>query len=310
VSHNNRRRVSYLTVALLVVGLAVAVPASRLSPSVPTAASATQTRTPPPAELIPGGYVYSACSRPSGAFGEPGEFFVSAFIATSDRRVDVRTTYTAPAALPLPPLLAEQTAETEYSVRYWPNTAARLGDVDFLVGAQALNGNTVIEQWTFSRPSLDAAGKLVSGLRTGVVRHYDQYAVGRNLVQGMVVHRGVPSDAILVHFHDSKDLYSFDLASHQFSLVASPTPKPNALLVPELSSYVWETYSVSEHVSSGFVYLFRRRGEHFIEEGPFEEIVMLAIYDSDKNGTLDSAQALNTTSWQALGYGKSVNWLD
>jgi hypothetical protein len=260
--------------------------------------------------LIPGGYVYSAYSRPSGAFGEPGEFFVSAFIATSDRRVDVRTTYTAPAALPPPPLLAEQTAETEYSVRYWPNTAARFGDLDFLVGAKALNGNTVIEQWTFSRPSLDPAGKLVSGLRTGVVRHYDEYAVGRNLVQGMVVHRGVPSAAILVHFYDSKDLCSFDLTSHQFSLVASPTPKPSALLVPELSSYMWETYSVSEHVSAGFVYLFRRRGEHFDEEGPLEEIVMLAIYDSDKNGTLDSSQALNTTSWQALGYGKSTNWLD
>ncbi|MDP1859237.1 MAG: hypothetical protein Q8K82_11220 [Gemmatimonadaceae bacterium] len=268
-----------------------------------------QSRDEPPGEVWPKSDVDVARLTPAGTGGESGSSFgVRVFISTPTKQLGIRTTYTPPPSATTPYPTATLHAEQEFSIRsYWPTTATRLDDNRILIAGKSTAGLTVLEAWTFASPSLSDAGALVPGSRTEVIRHYAEYAPGRDLVQVMVATRGAATSTVLVLFHDSMDICSFDLQTHSWTLLASPQGGAGALQVPALAQYNWGSFECLEHVTQGYVYVLRPKHGDVLEDG---EVAGLLLFDADKNGTLDSAQTFTSTTWRAAGYGNSHSWVE
>ena len=174
----------------------------------------------------------------------------------------------------------------EYPTEYLPTTLLAPNRTSLLVAGKRDDGRTVIELWTF-----DASVVPPRPIRTIV---YDESRKGRDMVALLV---GVPgSDSTcLVQFWDSRDIYrlAFDRTPASLRLLASPTPRPGALTVPELTQWFDNVWS-GDYVSRGFMY-------HLGTDT--EGASSLILVDADRDGRLDRYETVDSEQWGPSGWG-------
>lgn len=188
-----------------------------------------------------------------------------------------------------------------FPVRYWPTAAVKLSDGSFCVaGKGSRNGNTIVELWQFDPPSASASPWKPTVIRS-VDEIYSELTTGRSIVTNMVPMWGGSSQALLMKFYDSKDVYSLTLAG-AYSLVASQTSHPNV----QVASLLSETDAAwaRELVGGGYVYCFLKGGIQDLQTPS-----MVLLIDSDKNGTIDSATTLSGAQFVAAGYDTPSAWI-
>lgn len=266
-----------------------------------------QSRTIPAEEIWPDPTVPVAHLRPGGP---ASAFMIRFYLSVKERNVQVRTTYTpAPtASVPHPTALAW--IESDYDLRYWPTAATRLDDSRIVLTGKSSAGLTIIETWTFEPPALSADGaQIVAPRRSSVVRHYEAYAPGRDTIQATALDLTGTASRVLVQFYDSRDLLSFDLASRTLTAVASPHVGSGVFHAPQLDDYQWSAFEAKTHVVQGNVYLFRPKRHVVVAAGPGQDVVAIALIDSNKDGIIDSATSMTTSEWQSAGYANPTNWV-
>lgn len=175
-----------------------------------------------------------------------------------------------------------------FAVDYWPTACEATADQHVIVAGKRSNGNTCIERWTLKKPLIrpDGGGGVFwsSQGRSEVVTLYDAAQAGKDIVRGVVRKRGA-ADRVLVHFHDSRDLYELDAsqAPATMKLLLSHSDEPTLL-------GDFDTYGGGDHSRHGYVYCFAsidRPGA----------VTALLLKDSDRNGTIEWHGAISGAQW-------------
>lgn len=189
----------------------------------------------------------------------------------------------------------------EFSVDYWPTACETTADQHLIVAGKRSNGNTCIERCTLKKPLIRPDGRggvfWSSQGRSEVVTVYDAAQVGEDIVRGMIRKRGA-ADRVLVHFHDSRDLYELDV-SH-----APATPKlilshsDEATLLGDFDHYVG-----ADHSRFGYVYCFGSIDHP-------DEVMALMLMDSDRDGAIESHGPITGAQWAEQGFEQRSNYIE
>lgn len=220
--------------------------------------------------------------------------------STKDKQVHLHYTHSTDPQASFPDVFQDRTIPT----RYWPTRVTGIDGNTLLVAGKKGTGETLIEIWRFRAPTVvtNSSGNpsILPGSLASVERVYNADQQGKDMVLGMMPLLGSGGTKALVQFYDSRDLYELDLVTHALVRVATPgTASGSVLQHPGLAQYSWRGFRAGEHDQDGYVYILRlgeRRGEDPDEKN------MAALYDSDKDGQLDSIIMIGTTDWETLGY--------
>jgi hypothetical protein len=171
----------------------------------------------------------------------------------------------------------------DFDVSFWPTAAARI-DVDGLhllvAGKRPSNSRTVIELWTLDLVSLPDENTDATVAKSTV---YDANQQGKRVVRFMDPMPGTAQHAIL-QFDDSRDLYSLDASTGVFQVIYTVQQVPKLGL--DSLSRLW----TAEHPTAGFVYGIE-------DDASVSDDGGVLLYDSDKDGDLDSWEDLEPADW-------------
>lgn len=185
--------------------------------------------------------------------------------------------------------------EQAFRVDYWPTAAASVEERLIVAGLRPTDGNTIIEAWTLAYPSPPTNATFEASI-TGSRVLYDANAAGLSEVRLMkrLERAGAPSEAVLIQFTDSEDLYSFDLQSSTLSQVFTSAQ------VPALSEPYWAYVWAGDHPTKGFVYVYQYALGGDVHDS-------LVLFDAGRDGDVDSWQVLDSAGWAAQ-LGSPATW--
>ena len=179
-----------------------------------------------------------------------------------------------------------------------------------LIAGKADNDDTVLELWSMVYPPLPApaydvsTGTLVEpGYQAQVGRKaivYQAAVVGRDIAMHLMPVGGRPDSAYLM-FHDSRDLYEFDVKLKTLTKVLTPVNDGSAGYAPELTKD-WNAVQFGLHQTHGYVYFLDSNSETAIEHS-------FAMLDTDVDGTLDTwYQFADVDQWDKQGFADVSNY--
>jgi len=186
---------------------------------------------------------------------------------------------------------AQQRREGSTQVEHlslWPTAVCSFGTDRVCVAGKDPRGQTVIQSWRFSTSevfepaSAQSTGELffpdtlIPVASTTTV--YEGDVPGHRLVRALFANHGAP-DKLFVQFHDSRDLYELDTATHALSLKVSSASDPRLARSFD-GSYTWN------HLQRGYLYCM---GMEVNENGAPESLIFV---DANRDGTLDLANTL------------------
>jgi len=177
-----------------------------------------------------------------------------------------------------------------FLLSYWP-TAAQAVEGDLVVaGVREVDGYTVIERWTLSYPPLPQTGGGYEVVVVGTESLYESADPNLGYVRMMsgLYRESGEMEEVLVLYGGGNVLHTLDAVSGFHGEIL------NSSQSPELASAVWDFITAADHASSGYVYLF-----NFDPDG--YGVDHLALFDADRNGTIDSWQVLDEADWESLG---------
>jgi len=187
---------------------------------------------------------------------------------------------------------------------YWPTDAIGLSDVEIAVGGKMSRGATVIETVEISTPTLVfdiATGDptLIPSAVGDRAYVYLESTIGRDMVVWL---RNMKYDTsnMLIHFHDSGDVYRLNLATEVLTLQASATPVTGVPYVPELAGTYDEVWG-GDNIALGYVYVLN-------EYGSPDSVVLI---DSNRDGDVDSHVVVaDSATWASMGLSDAGNYSD
>jgi len=254
--------------------------------------------------------LFTGPSRSSTLLRHPDERLLTwvSLGPTIDRMVTLRSVH-----LVEPGGKADMADEVEYDVRYFPTAIAKANNSEIYIAGQLESGTTIIDRWQVGRPEYSEQFIISTGetLRTltaapvpSRVRVYAAALPGRNGVLSMTFMPGTAQPSLLVYFHDSRDVCSFNLTEKTFTLVAtSGTGVQGVLSVPALD-LDWNNVLLREHISGGYYYIFDRSKEYVDDDETF-----VVLRDTDKDGVLNLAEEITVADWLSAELDKAGAWV-
>lgn len=197
---------------------------------------------------------------------------------------------------------SEMTTETQnFTTRYFPTYACGIGTDKLCVAGVDGLGKTVLELWAFDVSNVEADPP-TKATRTSVTTLINEVVAGRYCILQFVPSRADP-DVLLMRYHDSRDVYAFDTGTQVFTKVAGPGPtEPSGVIVvPELAG-VYASIGSRDHVTHGYAYIFR------LPHASPDSRKVVVLIDSDRDGDLDSGDALTATEWDSGGWADPANY--
>jgi hypothetical protein len=223
-----------------------------------------------------------------------GQFHTRAFMDVEEKSIRI-TSYRR-----ITPGHPDKTSQV-LKVRYWPTCIRRLSNGLLCVaGKGSRTASTIVEVWKFDPPRV-SEGVLKPAEVRSIDEIYNELAFGRDLVEDVLPFWGGPSQAMLVKFNDTKDVYKMTLAG-AYTLVASPTAQAGAIHAPLLAS-AYDSWA-RELLNGGYVYAFVKP----VVSSPQAPSVLF-LRDPDKDGDLDSSVELTGAQFTAQGYNLESNWV-
>ena len=179
-----------------------------------------------------------------------------------------------------------------------------------VAGKESRSQETRIERWTLAPPILGMeigpGGVITPGLHLQPVTEkiviYDEATVGRDMVAFILDLQGASTEA-LVHFGDSGDIYRLDWATAPYALTrlaTSTAPSSGEFGEPALAG-VFDTAMRGDHLTMGYVHWFAHHES-------FGANPIVAFFDGDRDGTIDSVSSWTTSDWSGGPFGLAANW--
>jgi hypothetical protein len=218
-----------------------------------------------------------------------------------DRRIELSTRYSSSA---LPDGIESDHSE---AVRYWPTCIGVIDNTTLCVaGKGPRTGNTILELWHFGQPVADLQAShpiVVPGKLESIDTIYDADVAGRRYAQRIEpILRGSGSPiSALVQYNDSHELYQVSLLDGSQVKIVSATAQAGMIqcpFVPDISFIESGNFK-----NSKYVYLLTAN------ETMTAPLRIMALYDNDKDGTIDSSAVLTLQDFMNLGYNDGANWI-
>ena len=201
-------------------------------------------------------------------------------------------------------------ASTSFAVRYWPLDCLPLGEGKYLVsGKGELNGETVLELWTITKPSIEVdevTNKRIirPGKRTSVREIRRWCEPGKDMLTRMVRKPGTETVIYGQFWSDQGALYEIDIAgpAEEDKLVAAPRKVGDVLYEPRFEWKFSDPCSY-DHPEQGYVTIFVHGYESdFIVPDPPGKLRVILLIDGDRDGTLDRSLALTFDEYDEQGW--------
>jgi hypothetical protein len=142
---------------------------------------------------------------------------------------------------------------------------------------------------------------------------YTADEAGRRYVAALAGLRvqGAETEAALVQFYDSQDVYVLDLNVHTLLLLASANAPGAIFSAPESLSVTDHTgITCADRTDVGFVYTFSRgKGDLTWLDQPYDTPI-LTLIDSDRDGDVDSFLQLSDEQFTQGGWDDLSNYTD
>lgn len=186
------------------------------------------------------------------------------------------------------------TAKQVEAVSYWPTAVVALSATELIVTGYDRRGITRIERWDVTLPSIviDVGGK--EHLRTVAVARSEVLLLletGKEAVCVLEINRGA-ARSVLMQFWDSRDVYSLDIDTTTLALQVSATQQSGVLSLPQLAdAYLFQVWT-GDHISHGYTYILMN------VEG---RKMPIALFDGDRDGTIDSALSVDAATSLSMG---------
>ena len=196
---------------------------------------------------------------------------------------------------PTPPSPNGRTSATEsYWIDFFPTGVAAGLDGTLYVGGTRKNGKTVIQQWKFEIPN-PLPNEATAFDRVSIRTVFNKNVAGRRHV--FTLHSLVGVNGVMATFDDSRDAWVYNDSSKSWTLSASPSAG-SGLNVPALGTLAWNRFHSRAHKTLGAMYVY----------SDSDSGTTLVLFDSDKNGTLDSSNVYTPDSWQLAGLNSPSNY--
>lgn len=186
------------------------------------------------------------------------------------------------------------TAKSVETVSYWPTAVVALSATELIVTGYDHRGITRIERWDVTLPTIvvDASGK--EHLRTFAVARSDVlmlFETGKEAVCVLEINRGA-TRSVLLQFWDSRDVYRLDIDTATLTLQVSATQRAGVLSLPQLAdAYLFQVWT-GDHILHGYTYILMSI------EG---RKMPIALFDGDRDGTLDSGLSVDAATSLSMG---------
>lgn len=183
-----------------------------------------------------------------------------------------------------------------YPLSFWPTDVVGLGPGRLAVAGATAHGKTIIEVFTLPNelklPSVcypgDGGPRIVPLLQVPMKQRdavFETDSGAGHYISVMFRNRGKP-DSLLVQFHDTKEIFDFDVVAGTMTKVATTTDSGDAsvLVVPGLD-WIYLACGDGDHVSLGYVYWFYTPGSSGLVD-------VLMLVDEDRDGDLDRSESV------------------
>jgi hypothetical protein len=192
------------------------------------------------------------------------------------------------------------------SVSFWPTEVATYGENQILVaGRDPVSGQSIVERWTLTPPSPMPLAR-VDPTTGEIVEPYIAVKIASKdlvlrsdlgTIRSVFRLQGTAS-TVLLHFWESKELYTFDLGSGElkrlFIPVADPDD-PDVPVLPELTVVHGGRWSAT-HTVEGHLYMLG---------GIDDDATSLILADVDLDGKIDTQGAVTIEEFWAKGLDKA-----
>jgi hypothetical protein len=189
-----------------------------------------------------------------------------------------------------------RSATQHLALPYWPTAVARASSTALFVGGKRRDGNTLIERISIAPPLIvntAAAPELQFRAPSSIQTVYDRAERGKDMVVSMQPSLFVAADRpnLLVHFHDSLDIYELVQAAAgapvAIDRVAGPVAPGGGCGAP-----IW----AGDHIEKGYVYVYGGR-------------ITTILIDCDRDGRIDGSDKSSTTEeWVEKGFASSDSY--
>ena len=207
----------------------------------------------------------------------------------------------------------ETSKSQTFQLDFHPNSLRMLDTHTFVVAGSRGDGGTVVQQWSLRRniggfavPYVIADAPIGGGPPTwtwglptkqSVQTLYDAQHPDRDVVKAMFVN---PANlrSVFLQFASSRDLYSINLVNSALTLIASPTPTPNTLHVPQLANS-YDSFWVADEASLGHMFVFMQNGLH---DGSPAVAPTLVLFDTNRDARIESSGTYDATAWVTAAF--------
>lgn len=197
----------------------------------------------------------------------------------------------------------------KFPVRYWPTCASRVADSTLCVaGKSPRTGNTIVEVWTVTTPTVSAAGPSTVELNS-VEEVYNASASGREDIKQILPHFGPNGfdHTVLLWFEQSREVWSLNLETSACTRIASPATVVGQtwLSAPYLADATRGWSGVES--GAGYVYVFDKRAGDLPMEASQPSVLVLR--DSARDGVIESATLYAASDLISAGWNQSAHWV-
>ena len=199
---------------------------------------------------------------------------------------------------------SDELLDQEIAVGYWPTAADAVATDKLVVAGRDRTGGTRIELWVLDVPTVKTGQvpgrqtpyQLIAKPIRDITLLYSGAVAGKDTVRGLIGVRGAQTKAI-VHFQDSRDLYTLDWGSAPYNLVLLSSKSQH----PELGTE-FDTYRGGDHQTLGYIYLLGNITDQTV--GP-----LYLLRDSNRDGAIDSEAPVARTG-DPLELGKRDRYIE
>jgi hypothetical protein len=199
---------------------------------------------------------------------------------------------------------SDEVLDQEIAVGYWPTAADAVSADKLVVAGKDRTGSTRMELWSIDAPTVKTGQvpgrqtpyQLIAKSIRDITPLYAGTVSGKDTVRGLIGMRGAQTKAI-VHFQDSRDLYTLDWGHAPYDLVLLSSKNQH----PELATQ-FDMYRGGDHQNLGYIYLLGNITDQTV--GP-----LYLFRDSNRDGTIDSESPVARTG-DPLELGKRDRYIE